>query len=78
MGKVKDTQVIHTPNLQLWECTGLEKAEVSEEAKEPERGDRHRYGKDCPTDGLKWGVHLQNPSRPGDQHHQESVPETSG
>ncbi len=48
----------------------LEKVEVSEEAKEPERGDRHRHGKGCPTDGLKWGVRLQLPACPGDEHHQ--------
>lgn len=44
--------------------------EVSEEAKEPERGDRHRHGQDCPRDGLKRGVRLQLPACPGDQHHQ--------
>lgn len=44
--------------------------EASAEAKEPERGDRHSHGKGCPRDGLKWGVRLQFPACPGDQHHQ--------
>jgi len=44
--------------------------EASAEAKEPERGDRHSHGKGCPRDSLKWGVRLQSPACPGDQHRQ--------
>ncbi len=45
--------------MQREEFPDFEKEEVSEETKEPERGNRHSHGKGCTTHGLKWGVRFQ-------------------